>query len=309
MTWPSQTPAALEPVRTLRAQLYHRSECLLAEGPLWDAGTLHWVDIAGKSIHVKADGAAEAPRHELDVEPGALVKRPDGCFVLATARGFQLYDPRTRRLEPWANPEADRTANRFNDGKCDPRGRFVAGTLNRNRQPESALYVLDHDRRVRELLRPLTCSNGLAWSADGTEFYHIDTPTKAVRAFAYDLDRATLGEGRTIIRIPDGHGLPDGMTIDREGNLWIALWDGWAVECWDPRSGKRLARVEVPVARVTSCAFGGEDYRTLFITTARQGLDAHALARQELAGSIFCVQPGVAGFPAVSFRDEQGSAS
>lgn len=309
MISPSQTHVGLEPVPTMRAELYHRSECQLAEGPVWDAGALHWVDIAGKCLHVKADGARDAQRYELDVEPGALVRRTDGCFVLATARGFELYDPRMRRLEPWTNPEARRTANRFNDGKCDLRGRFVAGTLNRNRQPEAALYVLDHDRRVRELLRPLTCSNGLAWSADGTEFYHIDTPTKVVRAFAYDLDRATLGEARTVIRIPDGHGLPDGMTIDRDGNLWLALWDGWAVECWDPRSGRRLARIEVPAARVTSCVFGGEDYRTLFITTARQGLEVDALARQELAGSIFCVQPGVAGFPAVPFRDDGGGVS
>lgn len=294
-------------VPIMRAELYHRANCALSEGPLWDAGELHWVDIVGKAIHVKPDDSAAVRTHALDVEPGALAIAENGQFVLAAEDGFGGMDPRSGRRESWSNPEVNRPGNRFNDGKCDPRGRFVAGTLNRHGRPEAALYVLDHARRVRELLRPVTCSNGLAWSSRGTEFYYIDTPTRTVRAFAYDLDRAVLGEGRVVTRIPEAHGFPDGMTIDRDGNLWIALWDGGAVECWDPASGLRLARIELPVMRVTSCVFGGSDYRTLFITTARQRLDPVALAEQELAGSIFRVQPGVAGRPATRFRGEEGT--
>jgi sugar lactone lactonase YvrE len=123
-----------------------------------------------------------------------------------------------------------------------------------------------------------------------------------VRAFYYDPATCSLANERVVIKLPEGPGKPDGMTIDREGNLWIALWNGWAVECWDPRSGECVARVDVPVARVTSCVFGGASHDCLFITTAGSGLSAAERIGQPLAGSIFCVHPGVSGYPAARFQ-------
>ncbi len=302
---PPEPAARKSPASTLAAQLYFRADALLGEGPVWEVGTLYWVDTTGKVLFAKRDGVVSAQRYDLGLEVGSFALWKDNRLVLGTERGFQAFDLVSRQLEPWANPEPTLPDNRLNDGKCDPRGRFVAGSMNRRGAgDQGALYLLDHDRSVRELYRPVSCSNGLAWSATGTVLYYIDTPTCRVRAFAYDLESGRLSQERVVIEIPQAHGRPDGLSIDRAGNLWIALWDGWAVECWSPVSGRCLARIEVPVARVTSCTFGGEDYDTLFITTARHGLDGAALARQELAGSVFCVRPGVAGYPAVRFQGD-----
>ncbi|HVV00180.1 MAG TPA: SMP-30/gluconolactonase/LRE family protein [Verrucomicrobiae bacterium] len=286
---------------TIQAELWHRQKCALAEGPVWADGALYWVDVAGKMIFVKRDGETEAETHLLPVEPGSLALGEGTAAVLATEAGFQSYDFTTRRLEPLVNPEINLRGNRFNDGKCDPHGRFVAGTMNRAGKPEAALYSLSTDRAATELLRGLTCSNGLAWSPDGSIFYHIDTPTNSIRAFDYDLESGRLSNGRIVARIPEPHGRPDGMTIDRDGNLWIALWDGSGIECWNPRTGEQVARIDVPVTRVSSCIFGGQKFATLFITTASIGLDEQARAEQPLAGSIFRAQPGVSGYPAVRF--------
>jgi len=290
-----------------KAELYYRKDLsTLGEGPVWDAGVLYWVDIFEKLIYVKPDDAAAAERYEVGVEVGALVPWENRRLVLATAQGFQSFDMTARRLEAWANPEPSLPDNRFNDGKCDPVGRFIAGTYNRNGVAEQgALYVLDHDRSVREIYRPVSCSNGLAWTEPGTLVYYIDTATGVVRAFTYDLETAKLSNERVVIELPKNGGLPDGMCIDREGNLWIGLWGGWGVECWSPASGKRLARIEIPAANVTSCAFGGANYDTLYITTARHGVDPATRARQELAGSVFCVRPGVSGYPAVHYKGDR----
>lgn len=299
---PARDPAPA--VRTMIARIYLLHDSMLGEGPVWDDGVLYWTDIFGKAIHAKPDAATTAVRYDIGLEVGAFALAENGRLVLATEQGFQSFDRDTQRLERWGNPEQALPDNRFNDGKCDPRGRFVAGTLNRQGVlDQGAVYVLDHDRSVRELHRPVSCSNGLAWSDTGTVFYYIDTPSYAVRAFSYDLETCRLSDSRVVIRFPQEHGLPDGMCIDRSGNLWIALWDGWGVECWNPHSGERVARVEVPVAHVTSCAFGGVNHETLFITTARYGLDEQALAQQPLAGSVFCAQPGTAGYPAFRFKD------
>jgi sugar lactone lactonase YvrE len=296
-----------QPRNSISAELYVRHDSNLGEGPVWDDGTLFWVDITGKSILAKRDGVETVERFPVGIEVGAIVPWDGQRFVLAGPQGFQVYDLVTRTLKSWANPETSLPHNRFNDGKCDPRGRFVAGTLHRGGdEKQSALYVLDHDRSVREIYRPVTCSNGLAWSETGTTFYYIDTATGVVRSFAYDLETARLTDERTVIEIPKAHGLPDGMCIDRAGNLWIALWGGWGVECWSPVSGQRLSRIEVPAAQATSCAFGGPKYDTLFITTARYGLDEAALAAQPLAGSVFCTRPGVMGYKAVHFKSHAG---
>jgi sugar lactone lactonase YvrE len=289
-------------VPTMPAQLFYRSDAALAEGPVWDAGTLWWVDITGKAVFAKRDAETEATRYDVGVEVGALALWQPDHLVLATDQGFQAYDLNRRQLEPWHNPEPELRENRFNDGKCDPRGRFVAGTYHRGAQPGAALYSLGTDGRVQRILAPVTCSNGLAWDEAGTTLYYIDTRTRAVRAFAYDLAQGTISDERVVVTIPPETGLPDGMTIDRTGNLWISLWNGWAVECWDPRTGERRARIELPVARVTSCVFGGPRYDSLFITTARGGLSAEEQARQPRAGSIFCAKPGATGYPAVRFQ-------
>lgn len=283
------------------AELFFKSNCTLAEGPVWDDGVFYWTDIIEKTIFTKRDDATSVRKYELPFEVGSFVLWKRDHLVLATENGFYSLNLVTERIEEWEHPEKTLRNNRFNDGKCDLKGRFVAGTLNRLGKPEAALYVLDHDKTVRAIYSPVTCSNGLAWSKNGSVFYHVDTPTRVVRAFNYDLENGGVKNERVIIKIPKSHGKPDGMTIDRNGNLWIALWGGWGVECWSPNDGTQLARIEVPVALVTNCVFGGENCETLFITTARSSLDEKTLDEQPLAGSIFYARPGVRGFQCIHF--------
>ena len=298
---PERRVAAAE----IAAGLYCECHAELAEGPVWENGVLYWVDITGKALFTKPDNSSQATRHDLGIEVGSFAFFRDGRMLLATAAGIQAYEPASGQRESWSNPEPERSDNRFNDGKCDPRGRFVAGTMSRSGAPgQGGLYQVGHDRRVRKLVEGVSCSNGLAWSERGTTLYHIDTPTGIVRAYEYDLETGEVGASHVVVEIPPDRGVPDGMTIDRAGCLWIALWGGWAVECWDPASGRRLAQIHLPAAQVTSCTFGGENLDRLFITTARKGLDAQSLPAQPLAGSIFVAQPGVAGHAAVRFAGQ-----
>jgi len=215
--------------------------------------------------------------------------------------GFYFIDLQTKKLDFIADPEKEKIGNRFNDGKCDPRGRFVAGTLEilEKNGPLGALYVLDTDLSVRTLLPSgqTTISNGLAWSSDGKTLYYIDSPLKRVDAFDYNLDTAELSNRRTIITIENGY--PDGMTIDTEGMLWIAHWQGSCVTRWNPNNGKLLRTVNLPVSKVTSCCFGGKNLDVLYITTASYEID---VTKEPLSGGLFILKnPGARGVPEPAF--------
>jgi sugar lactone lactonase YvrE len=277
----------------------------LAEGPLWDhdAQTLYWVDILGKRIHRYRTETGSSDSLKLDQYIGAVVQHASGGLIAAMQHGFHRIDFESGRVEKLADPESDRPDNRFNDGKCDPAGRFWAGTMSlKGQRGAGALYRLDRDGSVHKMADGVSISNGLAWSADRRTMYYIDTPTQSVYAFDYDLDTGEIANRRTVIRIPEADGSPDGMSIDAEGKLWIALWGGWQVGCWDPDTGEKLMSIRVPTAHVTSCAFGGPDFMQLFITTAREGLSAEELERQPEAGCVFTAQVGVAGLPADKYQ-------
>lgn len=273
----------------------------LGEGPVWDAraNSLFWVDIEGKKLHAYQPDDGTDRLWDVGCKVGAAVPRETGGMVLATANGFELFDLSTASKTPLVDPESDQPDNRFNDGKCDPQGRFWAGTMSMVRQRGMAsLYVLQTDHTVRKVLGGVSTSNGLDWSPDQTRMYYIDTPTMKVRAFDFDGAAGTIANERELIRFPEGVGRPDGMTADTEGMLWIAHWDGGRVSRWNPDTGELLEAVPLPVDRVTSCAFGGAELDTLFITTARHGLAQEALNEQPHAGSLFALRPGVEGRPA-----------
>jgi sugar lactone lactonase YvrE len=198
--------------------------------------------------------------------------------------------------------EPDKPGNRCNDGKCDPAGRFWIGTMHlETQQGAGCLYCFTPQLSLEEKLTDVTISNGLAWSADHRRMYYTDTETQKVQTFSFDNSTGTIGEVLGEITVPDEAGSPDGMTIDAEGNLWIGLWGGYGVGCWDPNSGRMIRKVEVPVPNVTSCAFGGPDLGTLFITTARSGLSDEQLAQYPQSGGLFAVQTGVKGVPPYYF--------
>ena len=276
----------------------------LGEGPVWHAPKqlLYWVDIEGAALHVYAPNGAPDTVYPVGCRIGAAVPRSSGGMILATENGFEAFDFETSAKVPLANPESHLPNNRFNDGKCDVRGRFWAGTMSMVKEKEAgSFYVLEPDGTTRHLFGDVTTSNGLGWSPDGQTMYYIDTPTLQVNAFDFDEEQGQLDNRRVIITFPSGIGRPDGMTVDEEGMLWIAHWEGARVTRWNPADGALLATVSLPVDRVTCPTFGGENLDTLFITTARHGLDEDTLAQQPHAGSLFAFRPGVKGLPSHEF--------
>jgi sugar lactone lactonase YvrE len=274
----------------------------LGEGPHWDpdAQVLWFVDIIGQAVHRYNPTTRDDVCFVVDDFVSTVVPRARGGLVITRGRGFYRYDWATQELHRIAEVEPDRPNNRFNDGKCDARGRFWAGTLDRDeREPKGALYCLEVDGTIRKVLDGITVSNGIGFSPDQRTFYYIDSPTHRVVAFDYDLDHGTLSNRRELLIIDDG--VPDGMTVDAEGMLWIGHWDGGCISRWDPKGGTCLARYRLPVDRVTSVAFGGPDLSTLFITTARHGLTPAALKSQPLAGQLFAFEAPVAGLPAAPY--------
>lgn len=271
-----------------------------AEGPVWwpGWGGLRWVDmLAGDVLGLHADGTID--RRHVGSFAAALRPRSERGAIIATDRGFLLDDGDGTPLQALPDVWADPTV-RMNDGSCDPDGRFYIGSMARNFEHEpgrGALYRLDADRSVAVVITGVTLSNGLDWSPDGSTVYYIDTTTRRVDAFDYDVDKG-FTDRRPLVEIPDGAGSPDGLTVDADGFLWVALYAGSAVHRYGP-DGVLDGVVELPVSQVTACTFGGDDLGELFITTSRENLADDA--QQPAAGAVFRYRPGVRGMPARAF--------
>lgn len=289
---------------SIKAECFSRSLCELAEGPFWNEKeqSLHWVDIKRNCVLAQGLGDVRS-RVAFDAgqNVGCAALRTRGGMILGTTGGIYLLGPNGEyeRLEaPGLNPRV-----RFNDGKCDALGRFWAGTINLfpGENGIAALYCVLPDLRAKRVLDGATNSNGLAFSRDMHTLYYIDTPTRRVDAF--DIEEGADGfprlvNRRAVIRFDDGLGWPDGMTIDQNGQLWIALWGSGDACCYDPAGGERLGCVRTPVRAVSSCCFGGRDMSRLFITTAREGMFPE---EEELAGNVYCAELDVTGAPSHRF--------
>ena len=276
----------------------------LAEGPVWDDQTkrLYWVNIlAGELCTTNpVDGSTQVA--EVGKRLGAAALHKSGGFVLATQDGFAFYDPASGALQMIADPEADKPSNRFNDGKCDPAGRFWAGTMPYDLiEGGGALYALDGDGTVSKKMDGVTISNGLAWSTDQRTMYYIDTIPRRVYAFDFDVDTGQISNRRVAIQIGAEHGYPDGMTIDTDDKLWIAHFGGGCVRRWDPQTAEILESISVPTPQVTSCTFGGDDLDTLYITSAWEHMSDEQKEREPLAGAVFAVKVPYHGTPAFRF--------
>lgn len=280
------------------------AKATLGEGPSWDAEKqcLYWVDIEERKVHIydprqNADRTIDVPQRV-----GAVAPRQSGGLVAALHDGIYGLDTENGQVTLLARPPVPSQDVRFNDGKCDAAGRFLAGTMSMSGVPNAgSLYHLDASLSLRTLVERVTVSNGLAWSPDNRILYYIDSPTKQVMAYDYDLQTGSLGSPRVVVRIPEGEGVPDGMTADAEGMLWVAQWDGYRVSRWNPHTGERMATIQVPAARVTSCVFGGEGLDELYITTAATGLTEQQRKEQPLAGGLFRIKTGVKGAPTFTF--------
>ena len=286
------------------AEVAFPARCELGEGSLWDAAqnVLYWVDILDHKVFVFDPERRTNRAFDVGEDVGTVVVCDDERLLLALRDGFAYLDPRTGRLERLCDPDPE-PQRRFNDGKCDPEGRFWAGTMAEGgRAGTAALYRIDGELRVERQLDGVTCSNGLAWSSDGQRFYYIDTPTQRIDRFDFEPQSGTLRDRRTAAEIPRELGAPDGMTIDAEDQLWVALFGGARVIRVDPSSGRIGYEVRLPVSNVTSCAFGGRELNELYITTARVGLAPEKLRREPLAGSLFRARLPFRGVVASRFR-------
>jgi sugar lactone lactonase YvrE len=228
---------------------------------------------------------------------GALACAADGGVVLAVAGGFARLDWDSGTVKMLATVEADRPQNRMNDGACDPAGRFWAGTMALDERPHAgALYRLDPDGTVHTMLTEVSISNGIDWTPDGRGMYYVDSPTRRIDVFDFDARSGAIANRRTFVELPAEAGFPDGLTVDAEGFVWLALWGGAALHRYDPE-GARERIVPLPVSHPTSCAFGGADLDELFVTSARRPLSAEERARQPMAGGLIRLRPGVVGRP------------
>lgn len=282
----------------MKLELLYDTKAKLGEGPIWDARTqtLYWLDILNKRIY--ADGNMLI---ELDEFIGCIAPRENGGLVLTKRFSFWTFEPASVRANLILSLTDEPVNNRFNDGKCDPRGRFIAGTMDMNeKDPTGSLYSFD-GKSATKILGDVTISNGMAWSTDHKTFYYIDTPTRIVRAFDYDLDTGAIANPRKVVYVPESLGWPDGMTSDTRGNLWIAMWGGAKMTKWNPNTGELLEQISVPAMNVSSCVFGGKDMNELYMTSARKGLNEAALMQYPLTGGVFRLETNVEGMPTFEF--------
>lgn len=312
-------------VNRMKASLAIRAGDKIGEQPTWDATNerLLWCDNAIGVIHeAKPDGSGwrETRRWNLGRHIGATVPRAKGGLIVAAGTGiFTLQE--AGDLEPFATLDADPKLVGLNDARCDSQGRLWAGTLGNDlitskgsvNTGRGALYRIDPDGTVVTILQNVTLSNGLDWSPDGSTFYYIDSHTLCIDAFDFDTARGSIGNRRTVVAIERGEGMPDGMTVDSEGCLWVAVLGSGEVRQYSPE-GTLRGCIEVPAPAVTSCAFGGPDGRDLFITSASvrlpdatqtiYGFSAQMVEKSSLAkeaGGVFVCRPGAIGKPAMAF--------
>ncbi|MBU8545065.1 MULTISPECIES: SMP-30/gluconolactonase/LRE family protein [Roseomonadaceae] len=279
-----------------------RAEALLGEGPLWHQGRLHWVDILAPAVHVSDPESGTDQVIPVEELVASLAPRRDGGLVAASRSGLRLLDG-SGLGRVLAAPIAEGAALRLNDGKCDRAGRFWVGSLALDSTPDAgALHRIGADGTARVMQAGLHVANGIGFSPDDARLYLADSGRRRIDVFDFDLAAGTLANRRPFVSFAEGEGVPDGLTVDAAGGVWVALWDGWRVARYTPDG--RLDRVlNLPVPRPTSCAFGGPGLATLFVTSARVRLSAAELAEAPLSGSVFAIETGGAhGLPEPPFH-------
>lgn len=288
----------------MQAEILFNAKTTLGEAPAWDSKTqtLYWVDILKKRIYAGTEIIAQ-----LDDYVGCLAPCKHGHLILALSEvearsKFMDFDLVSAKPTLLASLNPEPSTNRFNDGKCDPAGRFIAGTMDMNEKNASgSLYSFD-GKKITRLLANIRISNGLTWSPDYKTFYYIDTPSRAVKTFDYDLSSGQIANPRVAVSVPESLGWPDGMTSDIEGNLWIAIWGGAQITKWNPNTGKLLEQIPVPALQTSSCIFGGNGMNELYVTSARMGMSEADLHKYPLSGGLFKIITKDEGMPTFEFR-------
>jgi L-arabinonolactonase len=279
-----------------------RCENILGEGPLWDAenALLYWVDIVRGTLHWLELDNRKMGAWQLPARASAIALRQDGTLLLATDRGFAVFDRTTAKLSLRLHPEPERTGNRANDGHADAKGRFWMGTMDDSGEARTgAVYRLDPDWTCTRVLDGVGIPNTLLCTPNCRTLYLADSKESALYTFSVD-GLGNLSERRLLAKTHETGGTPDGSAMDEHGYLWNAQWGASRVVRYAP-DGSVDRIVSLPIPQPTSCAFAGRDLSTLFITSARQGLSDEALNRYPLSGNLFAFAPGVSGLRSPMF--------
>jgi sugar lactone lactonase YvrE len=286
----------------MKVELAFQAKDILGEGPVWagEEQALYWVDILRPALQRWQPASGQHTLWPMPSPIGSFALRQGGGAVIALQSGLAFFDFGDESITPIANPEAHLPRTRFNDGKCDRQGRFWVGSMDNRGEtdPIAALYRLDPDGCCHHIRGQVTVSNGLGWSPDNRTMYYTDSPTRNI--FAYDFEPETGAISRQRIFAHDTGCFPDGLTVDAEGRVWSAKWDGGKVVCYAP-SGAIEREIAMPVRRPTSCMFGGPELRQLYITSARVDLSGKNAARQLPAGGVFVLETDAPGLPEPKF--------
>ena len=269
----------------------------LGEGPVWSVAEqcLYWVDILETTVS-RFDPTTG--RHEVCNLPklvSAIVITDQTHILAATQDGLEFLDFEAGELSPLVDPEPTKPANRLNDAKCDKHGRLWVGSMRLDvSRADGSLYRVERGAQSTQIENGFTVANGMDWSPDGKTFYFVDTIPGNIYAYDFDPEQGTVSSRRLFASVPEKEGRPDGLAVDREGNVWCAIWDGWRIDQFDS-DGSKKESLAVPVPRPTSITFGGEDLSTMFITSARVRLPSETLNKAPHSGDLFAIQAGVLG--------------
>ena len=288
------------------ATLEFEIKAQLGEGAFWNhqSQTLYWVDIVGKALHIYHPVSKENLTFPTSSSIGTVVPtdQPNEAIV-ALEDGIYIFNTEKSAFDLFCDVEKNKPGNRFNDGKCDPSGRFWVGSMAYSQAPKLAsLYCIDENGKATTKIDSVTISNGIVWTKDKKTMYYIDTPTKNIKAYDFDNETGNISNERIAVKVSDSLGFPDGMAIDENDQLWVGMWNGNAVLHFDPLNGKLLSKVNVPAHNVTSCAFGGENLDVLYITTSSLDMTPEEQKKYPLAGSIFKVKTNTKGVKSSFFK-------
>ena len=282
----------------LTAELLYKAEATTGEGSIWhtDRKTLFWVDIEGQTLYEYIPERNDCRSWKFDRMDSTVVPETDSTVIISLQNEIVRVNVNDGNVTSVVDIPDDGGKIRCNDGKCDPSGRLWVGTMGFGAPQGAAhLYLVPADGQRETKLEGVTISNGIVWTSDKKYMYYNDTPTGRIARYRYDDSTGNIEFDGIAVQLASGTGSPDGMTIDSEDNLWVAQWGGGGVYCYDPRTGELLTKITVPAPHVASCAFGGDNLETLYITTARADLSEEQLKEFPLSGSIFYCKPGAKG--------------
>ncbi|WP_298422685.1 SMP-30/gluconolactonase/LRE family protein [uncultured Kordia sp.] len=300
-----QPEKSMDTIKTNEVTVAYQVDAALGEGAIWNHETneLFWIDIEGKSLNMLNPKTKQNRSFSTASQIGTVVPKNKDEALIALVDGIYTMNLNTGQTTVFADMKEALTGCRLNDGKCDPAGRLWVGSMNWQQEKGKAkLFTIQNDAAVTTKIDSVTISNGIVWTKDKKTMYYIDTPTSQIKAYDYDNATGNISNERVAVEISTDLGFPDGMTIDAEDMVWVGMWNGNAVIRFNPKTGKLLRKIEVPAHNVTSCAFGGDNLETLFITSAKLDMTEEELKKYPLAGSVFKVNPGVKGVKSNFFK-------